>query len=105
MTPGGSQPTHDVRLLHDQRVPMRDGISLSADVYLPLGGSSLPTIVQWTPYESPRERFISWRIWFAQRGYAAVVVDVRGRYESDGQFTAWEYDGQDAHDTVTWAAG
>ena len=32
-------------------------------------------------------------IWFAQRGYAAVVVDVRGRYESDGHFTAWEYDG------------
>ena len=29
---------HDVRLLHDQRVPMRDGISLSADVYLPLSG-------------------------------------------------------------------
>jgi uncharacterized protein len=98
-------PEQDVRLLHDQRVPMRDGISLSADVYLPLGGSSLPTIVQWTPYESTRERFISWGIWFAQRGYAAVVVDVRGRYESDGQFTAWEYDGQDAHDTVTWAAG
>ena len=51
---------HDVRLLHDQRVPMRDGISLSADVYLPLsGGPALPTIVQWTPYESTRERFVA----------------------------------------------
>jgi uncharacterized protein len=95
----------DVRLLHDQRVPMRDGISISADVYLPIGGSSLPTIVQWTPYESTRERFISWGVWFAERGYAAVVVDVRGRYESDGHFTAWERDGEDAHDTLTWAAG
>jgi uncharacterized protein len=94
----------DVRLLHDQRVPMRDGITLSADVYLPLGARGLPTIVQWTPYESTRERFVSWGVWFARRGYAAVVVDVRGRYESDGQFTAWEYDGQDAYDTVTWAA-
>ena len=56
---------------------MRDGISLSADVYLPLGGTSLPTIVQWTPYESTRERFIAWGVWFARRGYAAVVVDVR----------------------------
>ena len=101
---GGSQPTHDVRLLHDCRVPTRDGISLSADVYLPLGGQGLPTIVQWTPYESTRERFISWGIWFASRGYAAVVVDVRGRYESEGQFIAWTYDGQDAHDTLTWAA-
>ncbi len=49
----------DVRLLHDQRVPTRDGIALSADVYLPLGGGALPTIVQWTPYESTRERFIA----------------------------------------------
>jgi putative CocE/NonD family hydrolase len=95
----------DVRLLHDQRVPMRDGISISADVYLPIGAQALPTIIQWTPYESTRERFISWGVWFAQRGYAAVVVDVRGRYESDGHFTAWEHDGEDAHDTLTWAAG
>ena len=83
-------PAHEVRLLHDQRVPMRDGISLSADVYLPLGGQGLPTIIQWTPYESTRERFISWGVWFASRGYAAVAVDVRGRYESEGVFTAWE---------------
>src|SRR4051794_25827934 len=99
--PGG----RDVRLLHDQRVPTRDGIELSADVYLPLGSGPLPTIVQWTPYESTRERFIAWGVWFARRGYAAVVVDCRGRYESGGVFTAWEKDGVDAHDTLTWAAG
>jgi putative CocE/NonD family hydrolase len=95
----------DVRLLHDRRVPMRDGVTLSADVYLPLGGRDLPAIVQWTPYESTRERFIAWGVWFARRGYAAVVVDVRGRYESNGEFTAWAHDGEDAHDTLTWAAG
>jgi hypothetical protein len=84
---------------------MRDGVTLSADVYLPLSGGPLPTIVQWTPYESTRERFVSWGVWFAQRGYAAVVVDVRGRYESGGEFYAWTHDGVDAHDTLTWAAG
>ena len=94
----------DVRLLHDQRVPTRDGITLSADVYLPLGARDLPAIVQWTPYESTRERFISWGVWFARRGYSAVVVDVRGRYESGGHFTAWANDGADAQDTLTWAA-
>jgi uncharacterized protein len=94
----------EVRLLHDQRVPTRDGITLSADVYLPLSGGSLPAIVQWTPYESTRERFIAWGVWFARRGYAAVVVDVRGRYESEGEFYAWTKDGVDAHDTLTWVA-
>ena len=93
------RPTHDVRLLHDWRVPMRDGISLSADVYLPLGAQGLPTIVQWTPYESTRERFISWGVWFAQRGYAAVVVDVAAATSPTATFTAWTYDGQDAYDT------
>ncbi len=101
---GSSARGHDVRLFHDCRVPMRDGISLSADVYVPLRANGLPTIVQWTPYESTRERFVSWGAWFAQRGYAAVVVDCRGRYESEGRFTAWETDGRDAHDTLTWAA-
>jgi putative CocE/NonD family hydrolase len=33
-----------------------------------------------------------------------VVVDVRGRYESGGEFYAWTKDGVDAHDTLTWAA-
>ena len=78
----------EVRLLHDQRVPTRDGLTLSADVYLARSGTALPTIVQWTPYESTRERFIAWGVWFARRGYAAVVVDVRGRYESEGEFYA-----------------
>ncbi|HUQ23176.1 MAG TPA: CocE/NonD family hydrolase [Gaiellaceae bacterium] len=95
----------DVRLLHDQRVPMRDGISISADVYLPLSGGPHPTVYQWTPYESTRERFVGWGVWFAQRGYAAVVSDVRGRYESEGEFEAWSKDGIDAHDSLTWAAG
>ena len=95
----------DVRLLHDQRVPMRDGISLSADVYLPLSGGPHPTIYQWTPYESTRERFVGWGVWFAQRGYAAVVSDVRGRYESEGEFEAWSKDGVDAQDSLTWAVG
>ena len=90
----GSTPRYEARLLHDQRVPTRDGITLSADVYLPIGGGSFPTIVQWTPYESTRERFIGWGVFYAQRGYAAIVVDVRGRYESGGVLEPWIRDGR-----------
>ncbi len=32
-------------------------------------------------------------------------MDVRGRYESEGEFEAWSKDGVDAHDSLTWAAG
>lgn len=99
-----SQPIHDVRLLHDQRVPLRDGTRVSADVFLPIGDGPWPVIYQWTPYESTRDRFIDWGVWFAKRGYAAVVQDVRGRYESEGEFVAWTRDGEDAYDSMDWAA-
>ncbi|MBX3529593.1 MAG: CocE/NonD family hydrolase [Rhizobiaceae bacterium] len=97
-----SQPDHEVRMLYDQRAPLRDGVELSADVYLPLAEGPWPTIVQWTPYESTRDRFIAWGVWFAKRGYAAIVIDTRGRYESDGEFVAWTRDGEDAYDSVDW---
>jgi putative CocE/NonD family hydrolase len=101
---GPSPPRYDARLFHDRRVPMRDGITISADVYLPLAEGPFPTIVQWTPYESTRDRFIAWGVFFARRGYAAVVVDVRGRYESEGELDPWVLDGVDSQDTLTWAA-
>lgn len=97
-----SQPDLEIRLLHDQRVPLRDGVELSADVYLPLAEGPWPTIVQWTPYESARDRFIAWGVWFAKRGYVAIVMDVRGRYESGGEYVAWTRDGEDAYDSVDW---
>lgn len=92
----------DVRLLHDCRVRLRDGVTLSADVYLPLASGPFPTVVQWTPYESTRDRFVAWGVFYAERGYAAVVIDVRGRYESEGGFVAYTRDGEDAFDSLEW---
>ena len=44
-----SQPIHTVRCLYDLKAPMRDGVRLSADVYLPQGGTRFPTILLRTP--------------------------------------------------------
>lgn len=83
----GSSARFDVRLHHDQRVPLADGVVASADVYLPRSNGPFPTVVQWTPYESSRAQNIDWAVWYAERGFAAVVQDVRGRYESEGVFS------------------
>lgn len=99
-----SDPRYEARLLHDCRVPLRDGTAVSADVYLPRARGPHPTVYQWTPYESTRDRFVAWGVWFAQRGYAAVIQDVRGRYESGGEFTPYVRDGEDAFDSLDWAA-
>jgi putative CocE/NonD family hydrolase len=101
--PPGSEVEHDVRLLHDQRVAMRDGKTMSADVYLPRTRGPFPTLYQWTPYESTRDISIEWGVWFAQRGYAAVVQDVRGKYESEGVFEPYRNDGLDGVDSLEWA--
>jgi putative CocE/NonD family hydrolase len=94
----------ELRYLYDQKVPMRDGVRLSADVVLPRGGGPFPTILFRTPYESAAERFIQWGIWWAQRGYAAVSQDCRGKYESEGTFYAYLPDGPDTYDTLEWVA-
>lgn len=99
-----SQPVHEVRFLYDQRVPMRDGVTLSADVYLPRGNGPFPTILFRTPYENGAERFIQWGLWWARRGYAAVAQDCRGKYESEGVFYAYTHEAADGYDTLDWLA-
>jgi putative CocE/NonD family hydrolase len=94
----------DVRYLYDLKVTMRDGVRLSADVVLPRGTGPFPTILFRTPYESAAERFIQWGIWWAQRGYATVSQDCRGKYESEGTFYAYLSDGPDTVDTLEWVA-
>lgn len=91
-----SQPIHDIRFLYDLKTPMRDGVKLSADVFLPQGGGSFPTIFLRTPYESLLQMHIEWAVWWAKRGYAVVIQDCRGRFESEGVFYPY-------HDDARWA--
>ncbi len=86
---------HDIRLLHDRRIPMQDGFRLSADVYLPQGSGPFPAIVTRTPYESGRDVFIDLGVWWSEHGYAFVVQDCRGRFESEGTFHAYFPDIED----------
>jgi hypothetical protein len=70
-----------VRRQFDMRIPMRDGISLSADVWLPAEPGRYPVLLIRTPYLKTGElfRFPEHGAFFASRGYVLVVQDVRGR--------------------------
>ena len=92
----------DIRLLHGLSVPLRDGVRLSADVYLPAAAGPFPTIVTRTPYESGRDVFIELGVWWAERGYAFAVQVCRGRFESEGTFHAYFPDIEDGYDTLAW---
>jgi len=91
----------NVRFLNDLPVPMRDGVRLSADVYLPEDEvGPWPVLLARTPYDNTQ----LWDIgcFWAQNGYVYVAQDVRGRYDSEGDFVPWESETEDGYDTLEW---
>ena len=89
-----------VRYLNDQAVPMRDGVHLSADVWLPKGDGPWPVLLSRTPYDNNNH----WEFgtFWAQNGYVHVAQDVRGRYDSGGEFVPWVHETEDGYDTIEW---
>jgi putative CocE/NonD family hydrolase len=85
------------------RIPLRDAITLSADLTLP-ASLPAPALVMRTPYGKTGEPQSKRGTTFAAAGYATVVVDVRGRGDSDGEFRPYRNDGPDGFDVIGWAA-
>ena len=89
----------------DVAVPMRDGVALRADLWLPSAEGKFPTLVYRTPYnKAPVFTTYSLFRGAVARGYAVVAQDVRGRYASDGVYRAYQQEGKDGYDTIEWAA-
>ncbi len=90
----------------DLRVPMRDGVTLSADLYRPAGGPDrLPVVLTRTPYLKTGLPLLETACWFAERGYAFMAMDVRGRGDSEGTFEPYVHEGHDGYDAIEWCAG
>jgi uncharacterized protein len=101
-----SQPRYQIRFDHNVRVAMRDGVELSADIYRPDADGRFPTILDRTPYSNNDAGTINrgqyQSIFYAERGYAVVQQDVRGRYDSDGDFYTFRNEANDGYDTDEW---
>ncbi len=90
-------------------VPMRDGVRLATDVYLPDGGTGRgrsPTVLVRLPYDkSGRYTFMPILAPYVNgRGYAFVVQDVRGKFRSEGETVPFVHEVQDGYDTLEWIA-
>ena len=79
-----SHGVHKVKMQCDTRVPMRDGITLSTDLFMPNVDYPVPVILVRTPYDSNSESEVEQAFYFASCGYAVAVQDVSGRYDSGG---------------------
>lgn len=114
-TAGLSQPTHQT-VREQIRVPMRDGMRLFAEVIRPVGAGRYPVILELSPYNggaaplSPGGRTgylpgvaAGLAGYFAPRGYAVVLADLRGTGESDGCMNYMgPVDRLDAYDLIEW---
>ena len=84
----------------DVLIPMRDGIELSADVYLPEGEGPFPVLLNRTPYN--KDRGVTRAKEFVDDGYAVVTVDSRGIHGSGGVWSPYVTEAEDGYDTQEW---
>ena len=98
-----SQPTHKIRMRCNLMVPMRDGVRLSTDLYLPDAPGPFPVILIRTPYNNNREPDVQDAVYFAERGYAVAIQDVRGRGDSEGEWSPFLHEVEDGYDAQEWA--
>ncbi|WP_052342661.1 CocE/NonD family hydrolase [Bacillus sp. EB01] len=86
-------------------IKMRDGIILTADVHLPDGPGPFPVILTQTPYNKNMNSSENLNEYFIKRGYAHLVVDVRGTGSSQGTWDSFgESEQLDGKELVEWAA-
>jgi putative CocE/NonD family hydrolase len=85
------------------KIPMRDGINLGATLYRPEEEGRYPAIVFRTPYgKDDYDSSASFPAKAAKEGYLVFLVDVRGRYTSDGNFEAYRQEKKDGYDVIEW---
>lgn len=106
-------PTEGVKLVKNVMIPMRDGVRLAADLYMPHGEAAtqgrdrFPIVMDYIPYRkdeaNPSYDYYSY---LPKHGYIVARVDIRGTGASEGinvdEYTLQEQ--LDGYDTIEWLA-
>lgn len=88
-------------------VPMRDGVLLRTDLWLPAAREPMAVVLIRTPYDKSQLHSDFLRPQhLVEAGFAVAVQDTRGRFASAGTFVPfmWEQEGLDGYDTIEWLA-
>lgn len=99
-------PQYSTVVEKDIMVPMRDGTLLATDIYRPDNADSYPVIITRTPYgkDNPEHKYSFAGELFAKQGYVFICQDVRGKFNSEGNFYPYINESLDGYDTVRWAS-
>lgn len=101
-----SSRNYAVKSIVGLETPMRDGVKLISDIWMPQQDGKYPVIMIRTPYgrSAAYMNYTGMGEYFAKQGYVFMVQDVRGKGDSQGNFNFLFQEGQDGYDTVEWAA-
>lgn len=92
---------NSVSIERDIAVPMRDGVVLLADHYVPLTPQPRPTVLMRCPYGRGLLYAMAAKP-YAERGYHVLLQSTRGTFGSGGAFRPYADEAADGQDTVSW---
>lgn len=106
--------TREAEVLRMVWVPMRDGVRLATEIYLPKDRSGPVPVIFWrTPYNfselaasnpaRPNAR-LKYALDAIRHGYAFVVQNERGKFFSEGEWEILGHPRTDGYDALTWLA-
>ena len=90
----------------DVPAKMRDGTTLRANIYRPIGEGQWPVLLTRLPYgkDFPSGSSVMDPSQVARRGYVVIVQDTRGRSASEGAWDPMRNEALDGVDTIEWAS-
>lgn len=118
-----TRSTHGLRLEKDLPVVLRDGTTIYVDAYLPQSAEAVPVLLAWGPYGkhwvtdrtfpgadvdpgwiSPLTGFEAPDpVFWCANGYAVVLADPRGLWQSEGNFPHnGPQERDDLYDAIEW---
>jgi hypothetical protein len=93
--------TFEVEVRADVKIPMRDGVNLSANIFLPKAEEKFPVLLTRTPYGKGDEK-LGDGLYYGAHGYVVVSQDCRGKGASEGEWEPFMNETPDGHDTLKW---
>ncbi|GJF09563.1 hydrolase [Mycolicibacterium cyprinidarum] len=94
--------TNDFVVDRRLRVPMRDGVDLLADHYVPQTKAPAGTLLVRAPYGRGFPFTALFGAVYAARGYHVIFQSVRGTFGSGGEFDPFVHEVDDGADTAAW---
>jgi putative CocE/NonD family hydrolase len=96
-----AQKTYEVEVRTEVKIPMRDSVELSANIFLPKAEGKYPVILIRSPYGKGDAKYGD-GLFYAERGYVVVSQDCRGKGSSQGVWEPFANECNDGKDTQKW---